>query len=86
MLDPGLRPSVFAMAKSALSPRIDSLEAIAWEELSLEQDALTNTQFTSTPGKNILFIFLEGFEAIYTDENLFPGLTPNLQALNEEGW
>ena len=86
MLDPGLRPSVFAMANSALSPRIDSLEAIAWEELSLEQDALTNTQFTSTPGKNILFIFLEGFEAIYTDENLFPGLTPNLQALNEEGW
>ena len=62
MLDPGLRPSVFAMANSALSPRIDSLEAIAWEELSLEQDALTNTQFTSTPGKNLLFIFLEGFE------------------------
>jgi hypothetical protein len=86
MLDPGLRPSVFAMANSALSPRIDSLEAIAWEELSLEQDALTNTQFTSTPGKNLLFIFLEGFEAIYTDKDLFPGLTPNLQALNEEGW
>ena len=86
MVDPGLRPSVFAMANSALSPRIDSLEAIAWEELSLEQDALTNTQFTSTPGKNLLFIFLEGFEAIYTDKDLFPGLTPNLQALNEEGW
>jgi hypothetical protein len=86
MLDSGLRPSVFAMANSALSPRIDSLEAIAWEELSLEQDALTNTQFTSTPGKNLLFIFLEGFEAIYTDKDLFPGLTPNLQALNEEGW
>ncbi|MFT4815080.1 MAG: arylsulfatase A-like enzyme [Pseudohongiellaceae bacterium] len=86
MLDPGLRPSVFAMANSALSPRIDSLEAIAWEELNLEQDALTNTQFTSTPGKNLLFIFLEGFEAIYTDKDLFPGLTPNLQALNEEGW
>jgi len=86
MLDPGLRPSVFVMANSALSPRIDSLDAIAWEELSLEQDALTNTQFTSTAGKNLLFVFLEGFEAIYTDENLFPGLTPNLQALNEEGW
>ena len=86
MLDPGLRPSVFAMANSALSPRIDSLDAIAWEELGLEQDALTNTDLTSTAGKNLLFVFLEGFEAIYTDENLFPGLTPNLQALNEEGW
>jgi len=86
MLDPGLRSSVFAMANSALSPRINSLDAIAWEELSLEQDALMNTQFTSAAGKNLLFVFLEGFEAIYTDENLFPGLTPNLQALNEEGW
>jgi hypothetical protein len=86
LLDPGLRPSVFAMANSALSPRIDSLDAIAWEELGLEQDALTNTEFTSTAGKNLLFVFLEGFEAIYTDEDLFPGLTPNLQALNEEGW
>jgi hypothetical protein len=86
MLDPGLRPSVFAMANSALSPQIDSLNAIAWEELRLDQDALTNTKFTSTAGKNLLFVFLEGFEAIYTDEDLFPGLTPNLQALNEEGW
>jgi len=86
VLDPGLRPSVVTMTSSILSPRIDSLDAIAWEELDLEQDALTNTQFTSTAGKNLLFIFLEGFEATYTDENLFPGLTPNLQALNEEGW
>jgi len=86
VLDPGLRPSVVAMANSVLSPQIDSLDAIAWEELDLEQDALTNTQFTSTAGKNLLFVFLEGVEAIYTEENLFPGLTPNLQALNEEGW
>jgi hypothetical protein len=40
MLDPGLRPSVVAMANSVLTPRIDSLDAIAWEELDLEQDAL----------------------------------------------
>jgi phosphoglycerol transferase len=86
ILDPGLRPSVVAMANSLMSPQIDSLDAIAWEELDLEQGALTNTQFTSTAGKNLLFVFLEGFEAIYTDEDLFPGLTPNLQALNEEGW
>lgn len=86
MLDPGLRLSVAAMANSALSPRINSLEDIAWEELDLDQDALTNTRFTSTAGKNLLFVFLEGVETIYTDENLFPGLTPNLQALNDEGW
>ena len=86
MLDPGLRPSAVTIANSILSPSINSLDAIAWEELDLEQGALTNTQFTSTAGKNLLLVFLEGVEAIYTDENLFPGLTPNLQALNKEGW
>ena len=86
MLDPGLRPSAVTIANSILSPSINSLDAIAWEELDLEQGALTNTHFTSTAGKNLLLVFLEGVEAIYTDENLFPGLTPNLQALNKEGW
>ena len=86
MLDPGLRPSAVTMANSALSPQINSLDAIDWEELDLDRDALTNPQFTSSAGKNLLLIFLEGVEAIYTDENLFPGLTPNLQALNKEGW
>ena len=86
MLDPGLRPSAVTIANSVLSPSINSLDAIAWEELDLEQGALTNTQFTSTAGKNLLLVFLEGVEAIYTDENLFPGLTPNLQTLNKEGW
>ena len=86
LLDPGLRSSTITMANSTLSPQINSLDAIPWEELNLERDALTNTQFTSTAGKNLLFVFLEGFEAIYTNEHLFPGLTPNLQALNEEGW
>ncbi|MBL4728507.1 MAG: sulfatase-like hydrolase/transferase [Gammaproteobacteria bacterium] len=86
ILDPGLRTSAVAMVSSALSPRIQSLDSIAWDELGLEQDALTNTQFTSTAGKNLLLVFLEGVEAIYTDESLFPGLTPRLQALNDEGW
>ncbi len=86
ILDPGLRPSVVAIANSALSTKMDSLDVIAWEELDLDQGALSNTQITSSPGKNLLLVFLEGVEAIYTDEDLFPGLTPNLQALNEEGW
>ena len=70
MLDPGLRPSAVTIANSILSPSINSLDAIAWEELDLEQGALTNTHFTSTAGKNLLLVFLEGVEAIYTDENL----------------
>lgn len=34
--------------------------------------------------KNIVYIYLESFEKIYTDENIFPGLTPNLNSLKEQ--
>ena len=34
-----------------------------------------------TDKKNILFIYLEGLERTYFDESIFPGLTPNLAAL-----
>lgn len=86
ILDPGLRPSAISLANSVLAPEIDSLESIDWETLSLEPDALANTPPAARPGKNLLFIFLEGLEAIYTDEDVFPGLTPALQRLNAEGW
>ena len=39
----------------------------------------------SLPAKqNIVFIYLEGFERTLLDEALFPGLAPNLQALERE--
>lgn len=34
--------------------------------------------------KNILYIYLESVERTYLDENLFPGLAPNLQKLEKE--
>ena len=34
--------------------------------------------------KNIIFLYLEQFEKTYTDENLFPGLTPNINRLEKE--
>lgn len=34
--------------------------------------------------KNIVYIYLESFEKIYTDENIFPGLTPNLNSLKKQ--
>ena len=34
--------------------------------------------------KNIIFLYLEQFEQTYTDESLFPGLTPNLNRLKNQ--
>ena len=34
--------------------------------------------------KNIIFLYLEQFEQTYTDENLFPGLTPNINKLKKQ--
>lgn len=34
--------------------------------------------------KNLVFIYLESFEKLYLDENIFPGLAQNLQKLREE--
>lgn len=85
LLDPGLRPSAVSLADSLIFPRFESLDEIDWQELSLEPAALADTPPTAQPGKNLLLIFLEGLETIYTDEDVFPGLTPTLQRLNAEG-
>lgn len=39
----------------------------------------------ATPGKNIVHIYLESLGDIYTDNNRFPGLTPNLTAYKNRG-
>lgn len=35
--------------------------------------------------KNLVYIYLESFEATYLDENIFPDLTPNIKKLTHEG-
>ena len=84
-LDPGLRQSM-ATFTSNLSYSTASLDAVDWEQLDLDQQVLQNADLEATPGKNLVFVFLEGLERIYTEESIFPGLTPNLNRLNEEGW
>jgi len=42
-------------------------------------------EIQATPGKNILHIILESFGDIYTDNNRFPNLTPNLTAYKNRG-
>lgn len=45
---------------------------------------VTREQVVATPGKNLVFIYMESFERTYLDEKLFPGAAPNLQALRQQ--
>lgn len=43
------------------------------------------SQLAATPGKNVVFLYLESLERIYWDPKVFPGLTPNLDRLRGQG-
>ncbi len=62
-----------------------SADRIAWRELELNPDALSGEIGAVVPGKNVLLIYLESLEEIYTDERVFPGLTPHLNRLKQSG-
>jgi len=51
---------------------------------SINQNKTKNIKETKA-GKNLLFIYLESLEKIYQDENVFKGLTPNLNNFNQQG-
>lgn len=86
LLDPGIRQAMGNSMRTDNYTRIESFSDIEWEALGFNQAALDRTQLQASPGKNLVLIYLEGLESIYQDEGVFPGLTPNLQRLNEEGW
>ncbi len=84
--DPGLRTSFVSAGQSLLDQEDESLDAIEWEKLQLDRRALRSDTGPALPGKNLVMIFLEGFDKLYTDEAVFPNLTPNILALNTRGW
>jgi phosphoglycerol transferase len=83
--DPGLFGSTRDAIAFNLATEEFVLENTDWEGLNLNSRALTKTAPAGTAGKNLLLIYLEGLENIYTDESLFPGLTPNLARLSKQG-
>ncbi|MFO7579347.1 MAG: sulfatase-like hydrolase/transferase [Nitrosomonas halophila] len=62
-----------------------ALDNIDWKQLGLNRAALTPPPGPVTPGKNLVLIYLESLERLYTDEQAFPGLTPNLNQLMKTG-
>jgi len=50
-----------------------------------DPDPLPRDQVRAAAGKNLVMIYMESLERIYTDEHIFPGLTPNLNRWRAEG-
>ncbi len=85
-LDPGLRQSTMASWTGNDTKPVISLSEIEWDRLKLSREALEQSSIAATAGKNLVLVFMEGLEKIYTEESLFPGLTPNLKRFSSEGW
>ncbi|MBT8146040.1 MAG: sulfatase-like hydrolase/transferase, partial [Gammaproteobacteria bacterium] len=85
-LDPGLRQSAIASLNGDNLPEIRSLAEVDWQRMKLNQAAVENQEFSASAGKNLVLVFMEGLDTIYTEDEIFPALTPNLNRFNEEGW
>ncbi|MGB5830852.1 MAG: sulfatase-like hydrolase/transferase [Thiohalocapsa sp.] len=62
-----------------------TVDTLAWRELGLNSAALERHLADTKPGKNLVLIYLESLESLYLDDAVFPGLTPNLNRLREQG-
>ncbi len=66
---------------SALASSAEGLEP----ERMIHPDLLPRDQVRATPGRNLVIIYMESLERIYTDERIFPGLTPRLNEWRTRG-
>ena len=60
--DPGLRTSSASAALALLDQKDESLDSIEWEQLQLDRRALHSDTGPALPGKNLVMVFLEGFD------------------------
>ena len=62
----------------------EPLYLLASGRLPPEVDLRVTANISLPARQNLVYIYLEGFERTLLDETLFPGLAPNLQALQRE--
>ncbi|NBS25108.1 MAG: hypothetical protein EBS81_02190 [Gammaproteobacteria bacterium] len=82
-----LDPDITSMAEYSLSRGNASnmeLATIDWEGTGLKREALYKSVNEISAGKNVVILYLESVEQMYTDEALYPGLTPFLTSLADE--
>ncbi|MBE6372823.1 MAG: LTA synthase family protein [Lentisphaerae bacterium] len=56
----------------------------AYSSFGIKVTPIKESEFTATPGKNLVLIVLESTEKTYLDEKIFPGLVPNLKKFSQE--
>lgn len=55
-----------------------------FKEAGVKTCAIDYDSLKVEKGKNLIFIYLESFEAAFTNEKIFPDLTPNINKLKKE--
>ena len=67
-----------------LQYRIQMLDPEAYAGLGIKINATSRQDIKAKPGRNLVFIFLESLARTHCDDNVFPGLTPNINRLRKE--
>lgn len=51
----------------------------------LDLDPVSKKKIIALPGKNVVWIYMESLERVFWNSRIFPGLTPNLDRLRQQG-
>lgn len=73
--------SVFTNSHAALASNAAGHRASAL----VNMDLVSREDVRASAGRNLVIIYMESLERIYTDEKIFPGLTPNLNHWRAQG-
>ncbi len=83
-VDPDITSGASFLMRNANTQSDMALADIDWEATGLNEQALYRMIGDIAPGKNVVMIYLESMEKMYTDESVFPGLTPFMNSLADE--
>ncbi|OQA86351.1 MAG: Lipoteichoic acid synthase 2 [Lentisphaerae bacterium ADurb.Bin242] len=76
---------VFSPFMQKIERNPDIYPEIVFRNAGIKLSGVTKKEVSAVPGKNLVVIFMESIENTFMDSKRFPGLTPHLEALAEEG-
>lgn len=84
VVDPDISGMAQYSMRNANTASTMELASIDWEGTGLKREALYKSINEISAGKNVVMLYLESVEQMYTDDSVYPGLTPYLTALRDE--
>lgn len=85
LLDPEARRLAVNKLETGQAVAPLSMINIDWQAMNINPGAIGQDNIRASAGKNLVLVFLEGLERIYTEERIFPGLTPFLDQVMASG-